>query len=87
MTLAQRVAEIVQGEVARAPVLLGQAVERACQHIDLAHQRDLHDAPFLLVDDVGEIGAIAAEAGVDLVEQSAGSLAATKSPVTIRANS
>ncbi len=43
----QRVPQGVEGEVARPPRLLGQAVELMREHVQLAGQRDLHDQSFL----------------------------------------
>ena len=50
---AQRLAEGVEGEVARPTALLRQPVELVGQHVQLAGERDLHDQTLLAVDQLG----------------------------------
>ena len=55
----------VEGKVARAPRLLGQAVELMGQHVQLARQRHLHDQQLLAVDQVGKARTLAGKVVVD----------------------
>src|SRR2546428_7680859 len=52
--LAQRGGEAAEREVARAAVLLGDAVEAMAQHVQLGSHRGLHDEPLALVDHLRE---------------------------------
>ena len=50
---SQGVAQALQGEVARAAMLLGNAVQAAGKHVELAGHRNLHDQALAFVDQVG----------------------------------
>ncbi len=66
--LAQREAQAVEGEIAGARIVLGEAIEGGGQHVELARHRPFHDQHLALVEDVGEAGALGGEAPVDALQ-------------------